>query len=83
MEYSPLRDLPRVSRVDAGILELVRSFGIEVVPSGDIQQYATQRWVPRKLQWHSYAAKKLGTIVSQAFEYIGNNISGLTEFEVA
>ncbi len=44
MEYSPSGELPRVSRVDAGTLELVRGLGVEVVSSGDTLQYATQRW---------------------------------------
>jgi len=33
MEYSPKCAIPYVSRVDAGTVELVRSFGPEVVPS--------------------------------------------------
>jgi Xaa-Pro dipeptidase len=41
MEYSPRNELPRVSRVDAGTVELVRSLGIEVVSSADLMQYAT------------------------------------------
>ena len=44
MEYSPQGALPRVSRIDAGTLELVRSFGVEVVSSADLLQHATQRW---------------------------------------
>src|SRR5947208_185973 len=29
MEYSPMNDIPYISRVDAGTIELVRSFGVE------------------------------------------------------
>ncbi len=36
MEYSPENALPRVSRVDAGTVELVRSIGPEVVSSADL-----------------------------------------------
>ena len=43
MEYSPRGELPRVGKVDAGTLELVRSLGVEVVSSADTLQYATQR----------------------------------------
>jgi hypothetical protein len=43
MEYSPNGSLPRVSKVDAGTLELVRGFGVEIVSSADLLQYATQR----------------------------------------
>src|SRR5512142_1444746 len=38
MEYCPLGAIPTLSRVDAGTLELVRSFGVEVVSSGDLVQ---------------------------------------------
>ncbi len=38
MEYSPNASVPFVSRVDAGTLEQVRSFGVEVVTSGDLLQ---------------------------------------------
>jgi hypothetical protein len=36
MEYSPRNGNPYISRVDAGTVELVRSFGSEVVSSGDL-----------------------------------------------
>lgn len=36
MEYSPRNGNPYISRVDAGTVELVRSFGCDVVSSGDL-----------------------------------------------
>ena len=36
MEYVPRNANPYVSRVDAGTVELVRSFGPEIIPSGDL-----------------------------------------------
>jgi len=71
MEYSPNNELPRVSRVDAGTVELVGSLGVEVVSSADLMQYATQRWTPDQLAGHGRAADKLGQIVNQAFHMIG------------
>src|SRR5947209_796026 len=38
MEYVPRNANPYVSRVDAGTVELVRSCGVEVAPSGDLIQ---------------------------------------------
>src|SRR5882724_5061716 len=35
MEYSPMNDIPYISRVDAGTIELVRSFGVEPVTSAE------------------------------------------------
>ena len=84
MEYSPLSGLPRISRVDAGTLELVRSLGVEIVSSADIVQYATQRWSEPQLASHVEAAEKLTTIVRRAFQYIRESLaSGPSEYEVA
>ena len=38
MEYSPRNGNPYVSKVDAGVVELVKSFGCDVQSSGDIVQ---------------------------------------------
>ena len=84
MEYSPRNSLPRVSRVDAGTVELVRSMGPDVVSSADLMQYATQRWSPEQLAGHRRAADKLGRIVNEAFARIGQRLAdGVTEFEIA
>lgn len=84
MEYVPDGALPRVSKVDGGTLEMVRGLGVEVVPSADLLQYATQRWDADNLGSHKYAADKLTLIVRQAFEHIGENIdAGVSEFDVA
>ena len=84
MEYSPMYELPRVGRVDAGTIELVRSLGVEVVSSGDVVQYATERWTPDQLQSHFFAAEALDRIVQQTFQYVGENIRwALTEHDIA
>ena len=83
MEYSPNGGLPRMSRVDGGILELVRGLGVEVVPSADTVQYATQRWSEQQLTSHLEAAEKLGAIVQDAFRYVGQNLGSVTEHDVA
>ena len=84
MEYSPVGQLPRISRVDAGTVELVRSLGVDVVSSADTVQYAAQRWTSDQLSSHETAADALGVIVMQAFDHIGDNLArGVTELEVA
>jgi len=84
MEYSPAAEIPRISRVDAGTVEMVRGLGVEVVSSADTVQYAAQRWSEEQLASHETAADALGAIVSQAFDHIGRNVAGgITEFEVA
>ncbi len=84
MEYSPLYELPRVGRVDAGTIELIRSFGVEVISSGDVIQYATERWTAEQLQSHFFAVDALDNIVKQTFKFVGENIRwALTEHDIA
>ena len=84
MEYSPMGELPRASRVDAGVVELVRSLGARVVSSADLFQYATLRWSADQLASHRSAAAKLSAIALEAFQYIGLNlIAEATEWDVA
>ena len=44
MEYSPGNGNPYVSKVDAGTIELVRSFGATVVSSGNLIQLFESTW---------------------------------------
>ncbi len=84
MEYSPLGSIPRVSKVDAGTVELVRDLGVDVTSSADLLQYATQRWGVAQLESHKRSAEKLGRIVLEAFNHIGQKLEiGVTEHAVA
>ena len=84
MEYSPMYELPRVGRVDAGSVELVRSMGPEVVSSGDVIQHATERWTEAQLASHVYAVENLTAVVKEAFDFAGQNVRWkLTEHDVA
>ncbi|HKT35148.1 MAG TPA: M24 family metallopeptidase [Nitrospira sp.] len=82
MQYSPMNAVPYVSRVDAGTLDLVRSFGIEVVSSGDLIQRFEARWTDRQLESHQYAAAALRRIVDDAFDHVRRSVDtgGLTEY---
>ena len=84
MEYSPMGVLPRVTKIDGGTLELIKSLGVEVVTSANLIQYATQRWSKKELNSHLKASEILTSTVKEAFNFIGENIgSNITEFEVA
>jgi Xaa-Pro dipeptidase len=56
MQYSPYNAIPYVSRVDAGTIELIRSFGIEVVTSADLVQQFEAVWDDGQLRSHCVAA---------------------------
>jgi Xaa-Pro dipeptidase len=65
MQYSPLNTIPYISRVDAGTIELVRSFGIDVVSSADLVQVFEAVWSDEQLETHLYAAKHMRQIVDE------------------
>jgi Xaa-Pro dipeptidase len=71
MQYSPLNAVPYVSRVDAGTIELIRSFGVEVVSSADLIQCFEAVWTDEQLESHRYAAAALRRIVDEAFAHVG------------
>ncbi|MGH2637833.1 MAG: M24 family metallopeptidase, partial [Rhabdochlamydiaceae bacterium] len=50
MEYSPQCEIPTVSKVDAGIVELIQSMGPEVVSSASFLQYLTCEWKDEQLE---------------------------------
>ena len=82
MEYSPNAAVPEVSKVDAGTIELIRSFGTEVVSSGDIYQAVTCLLTPDQFESHLKAANNLDRIVTDAWEYIFSNLGKVTERQV-
>ncbi len=85
MQYSPMNAVPYVSRVDAGTIELIRSFGIQVVSSADLVQCFEAVWDDRQLASHREAAEKLRRVVDEAFTHVANAIkanSRLTEYDL-
>ena len=70
MQYSPLNDIPYVGLVDAGTIELVRSFGVEVVTSADLVQLFEARWSPAALASHLEAGKAVHAAINGAFAAI-------------
>jgi Xaa-Pro dipeptidase len=85
MQYSPLNAVPYVSRVDAGTIELIRSYDVEVVSSADLIQTFEARWTDGQLESHQFAAAALRRIVDQTFSHVHEGITqgrGLTEYGV-
>ncbi|MGE3314214.1 MAG: M24 family metallopeptidase [Planctomycetaceae bacterium] len=85
MEYSPRNANPYISRVDAGTLELVRSFGVEVVSSGDLIQLFEAAWSDAQWQAHLDAEKHTVSAFDAAWKFIADNVrssGSVTEKEV-
>ncbi len=70
MEYSPNQAIPSLSKVDAGLIELIRSFSVEVVSSGSLLQAYTCVLDEEQLQLHLEAAHFLDQVVAKAWEKI-------------
>ena len=76
MEYSPRVSNPYVSRVDAGVIELVRDFGVEVVSSGDLIQQFEATWDDAQWQMHRDAEKYTCSAFDLAFGLIAERVRG-------
>lgn len=74
MEYVPRNANPYISRVDAGTIELVRSFGCEIVPSGDLIQRFEACWDDEQWAMHLEAAKHTRSAYDVAFGYIADQV---------
>ena len=70
MQYSPNNDIPYISRVDAGTIEMVRGTGVEIVTSADLVQQFEAVWTPEQLVMHKEACTKLQRIIIEAFAEI-------------
>jgi len=85
MQYSPLNAIPYISRVDAGTIELIRSFGVDVVSSADLVQVFEAVWTKEQLETHLYAAKHMREIVDEIVKEVRRRVesnSRATEVEV-
>ena len=74
MQYSPLNNIPYVSIVDAGTIELVRSLGKEIVSSADLVQKFESRWSEAQRESHFAAGKDLDEIMQGTFAEIGRRL---------
>ena len=75
MQYSPMNAIPYISRVDAGTIELVRSFGVDIVTSADLVQRFEAVWTDDQYASHCQAATALRQIVDEAFGRVRHEIA--------
>jgi len=74
MEYSPRNAIPYVSRVDAGTVELVKSFGVDVVSSGDLIQLFEAAWDDEQERSHFEAAVHTDSAYARAWRFIAQRV---------
>jgi Xaa-Pro dipeptidase len=85
MEYSPMNAIPYMSRVDGGTLELVRSYGVEVVSSANLAQRFTAQLSGEQIESHREASRRLIAAKDALFVALGEDLRtgvGLDEYSV-
>ena len=84
MQYSPENNIPYVSVVDAGTVELIRSFGVQIVSSADLVQTFEAVIDQVGYEAHLEAGEKVQKIKDEAFELIRKKVTEgepITEYE--
>ena len=74
MEYSPRNANPYIGRVDAGTIELVKSYGCDVFSSGDLIQQFESVWDADQEKSHFEAATLCRAAYDVAFAFIASEI---------
>jgi Xaa-Pro dipeptidase len=84
MQYSPNNVIPYIGLVDAGTVELVRSFGKEIVSSGDLVARFEAAWTEEQIASHFAARDSIDAIIPEAFKEIGRRTrsGNVTEYEI-
>lgn len=75
MQYSPNNDIPYISRVDAGTIEMVRGLGVKLETSADLVQQFEAVWTDEQLAMHKEAATKMQKIILETFAEIKRRIN--------
>jgi Xaa-Pro dipeptidase len=85
MEYSPRNAVPYLSKVDGGVIDLVRECGPKIVSSGIFLQYYTAVLDEAQLMSHLFAAELLNKIASDVWHFIAEHLKkgrAVTEYDV-
>ena len=84
MQYSPRNAIPYIGLVDAGTIELLRSFGKEIVSSADLVTIFEATWSEDQVRSHFEARDAVDRITEEAFKEIGRRVrsGGTNEHEI-
>jgi len=84
MQYSPNNLVFLVSLVDAGTVDLVRSFGKNIVSSGDLVARFEATWSEDQIRSHFEARDVIDRVTAEAFKEMGRRVrnGGTHEFEM-
>ncbi|HZN54070.1 MAG TPA: M24 family metallopeptidase [Candidatus Polarisedimenticolaceae bacterium] len=76
MQYSPNNNIPYIGLVDAGTIELVRSFGPEIVTSADLVQQFEAAVGEEGFESHVFAGERVQRIKDETFAAMRESLAG-------
>ena len=84
MQYSPNNRIFVISLIDAGTIELIRSFGTNVVSSGDLVARFESTLTEDQIRTHFEARDAVDRVTAAAFQEIGRRVrnGGTHEYEM-
>ncbi len=85
MEYSSENDIPYISMVDSGTIELVKKTVPNVLSSGDLVQLFEARWDEDQTRSHFEAVKRVDEVKDDGFRFVSDQIragKAITEYDV-
>jgi len=84
MQYSPNNQIPYISLVDAGMLELIRSFGKDITSSANLVARFEATLSEAQMASHFKAGESVDKITAAFFQEIGRRVrnDGTHEFEM-
>lgn len=85
MQYSPYNNIPYISIVDGGTIELIKSFGVEIVSSANLVQIFEAVIDEKGYKSHLEAGEIVQKIKDEAFALIGQKVRNgekITEYDV-
>lgn len=74
-----------LGRIDGATIDLLRSGGVTLVPSGDLVTEVLARWSPEQRQSHARTLARLVAVKDEAFRLITERVTGsdrVNEYEV-
>ena len=85
IEYSPSGEIPYVSRIDGGTLDLLRNTGLELICSGELAQLYEARCSEEAIAEHRKAAQFLLSAKDRTFEFVSQHLregQRFTEYDI-
>ncbi len=74
LQYSPYNAIPTISKIDAGTFELLKSFKLNLISSGDLIQQFDACLSKIQLNTHINVSKELDEVLKKALQYIKHKV---------